>query len=264
MPLGRAQGDTADDAMTGTVDGKEITAREEPFSVVNEAWNEYVLESGVRVRVKPSVAKLGTLIDERGNSAENRDGAPVVLVQYGLEVVTGMDSEEGQDAPLPCGSTPQRSKASLYSHRLRSAISGDSASERVVPDKSAQTESESINTRAHRFESSESIHPSQDLARADRIVNRLPQEMASRYELRKPMVIELERTSKESVIASFFESDSHMSGYTPSDAINELLVWMGEEYDDLDRADPDELSYPSIRKRAVLREYLKRVGYESP
>jgi len=43
--------------MTGKVDGREITAREEPFSVVKEAWNEYVLESGVRVRVKASVGE---------------------------------------------------------------------------------------------------------------------------------------------------------------------------------------------------------------
>lgn len=116
----------------------------------------------------------------------------------------------------------------------------------------------SNDTRVYRFESSASIHPSQDLARADRIVNRLPQEMSSRYVLRKPMVIALERISKDCVIASFLDSDSHMSGNTPSDAINELLVWMGEEYDELDRLDPDDLGYPSIRKREVLREYLTR------
>ena len=75
------------------------------------------------------------------------------------------------------------------------------------------------------------------------------------------MVIALERISKDCVIASFFDSDSHMSGHSPSDAINELLVWMGEEYDDLDRPDSDELSYPSIRKREVLREYLSRTDY---
>lgn len=167
-----------------------------------------------------------------------------------------------QDNPLPRRNSPNRFETRLYSHRLRSAVSGDSVTEYVGSDKSTATGSESIDTRANRYESSESIHPSQDLARADRIVNRLPQEMASRYVLRKPMVIELERTSKDSVIASFFDSDSHMSGYTPSDAINELLVWMGEEYDDLDRAEPDELSYPSIRKRAVLREYLARIDNE--
>ena len=79
--------------MTGQVDGKEITAREEPFSVVTEAWNEYLLESGVRVRVKASVAKIGRQIDEQGNYAENQYGDPAVLVRYALEVVTKMDSE---------------------------------------------------------------------------------------------------------------------------------------------------------------------------
>lgn len=79
--------------MTGNVDGKEITAREEPFSVVNEAWNEYVLESGVRVRVKASVAKIGRQIDKQGNCTANPDGEPIVLVRYALEVVTEADSE---------------------------------------------------------------------------------------------------------------------------------------------------------------------------
>lgn len=79
--------------MTGKVDGKEITAREEPFSVVNEAWSEYVLESGVRVRVKASVAKIGRQIDEQGNYTENQYGDPSVLVRYAVEVVTTMDSE---------------------------------------------------------------------------------------------------------------------------------------------------------------------------
>ena len=82
-----------DDAMTGKVDGKEITAREEAFTVVKEAWNEYVLESGVRVRVKASIAKIGRQIDERGNYTANQYGDPSVLVRYALEVVTKMDSD---------------------------------------------------------------------------------------------------------------------------------------------------------------------------
>ncbi len=77
------------------------------------------------------------------------------------------------------------------------------------------------------------------------------------------MVIALERISKDCVIASFLDSDSHMSGNTPSDAINELLIWMGEEYDDLDGPNPNELSYPSIRKREALREHLTRADHGS-
>ena len=79
--------------MTGQVDGKEIAAKEEPFSVVKEPWSEYVLESGVRVRVKASVAKIGRQIDEQGNYTENQYGDPAVLLRYALEVVTKMDSE---------------------------------------------------------------------------------------------------------------------------------------------------------------------------
>ena len=157
--------------------------------------------------------------------------------------------------------SPPRLTKGLYSHRLRSAVSGGMAHSCVGQARTAETELVSVDTRTYRFESSESIHPSQDLARAERIVNRLPQEMTSKYALRKPLVIALERASKDCVIASFLDSDSHMSGNTPSDAISELLVWMGEEYEDLDRADPNELSYPSIRKREVLREYLTRTGH---
>ena len=79
--------------MTGKVDGKEITAREEPFTVVTEAWNEYALESGVQVRVKASVAKIGRQVDEQGNYTKNQYGDPAVLVRYALEVVTKMDSD---------------------------------------------------------------------------------------------------------------------------------------------------------------------------
>lgn len=87
------KGTTADDAMTGNVDEKTITAREEPFTVVREGWNEYILESGVRVRVKASIAKIGRQIDEHGNFTENRYGDPAVLVRYALEVVTAVDSD---------------------------------------------------------------------------------------------------------------------------------------------------------------------------
>ena len=110
---------------------------------------------------------------------------------------------------------PSRFTRGLYSHRLHSAISRDSAPTCIGPSTNAATESLSIDSRGDRFESSESLHPSRDLARADRIVNRLPDEMADRYALRKPLVIELERIAKDCVIASFLDSDSHMSGKHP-------------------------------------------------
>ena len=115
---------------------------------------------------------------------------------------------------------------------------------------SAESEAVAIDARAHFFESSQPIHPSQDLARADRIVNRLPREMATRYALGKPMVVALERIFTGCVFAGFLDSDSHMSGISPPGAINERLVWMGEEY-------VRRLSEPT---KEPLKERIRRIA----
>lgn len=83
--------------MQGMVDGKEVTAKEEQFTTVKDEPNEYVLDSGVRVRVKLSVAKIGRQVDENGEYAQNQYGDPAVLVRYALEIVTS--SEASNAAP---------------------------------------------------------------------------------------------------------------------------------------------------------------------
>lgn len=78
--------------MQGLAGGKEITAREEPFTTVRDSPNEYVLDSGVRVRVKLSVAKIGRQLDENGEYKENQYGDPAVLMRYALDIVTSLES----------------------------------------------------------------------------------------------------------------------------------------------------------------------------
>ena len=77
--------------MQGLVDGKEVTATEEPFTTVKDEPNEYVLDSGVRVRVKLLVAKIGRQVDEDGEYKANQYGDPAVLVRYALEIVTSLE-----------------------------------------------------------------------------------------------------------------------------------------------------------------------------
>jgi hypothetical protein len=82
--------------MHGLVDGKDVTAKEESFKTVKDEPNEYVLDSGVRVRVKLSVAKIGRQVDENGEYMENRYGDPAVLVRYALEIVTSLEPSNAE------------------------------------------------------------------------------------------------------------------------------------------------------------------------
>ena len=77
--------------MQGTVDGKDIRAREESFAVVKEEPNVYRLESGVIVQVKTSVAKIGRQVDDKDEFTKNQYGDPAVLVRYAVEIVTTLE-----------------------------------------------------------------------------------------------------------------------------------------------------------------------------
>ena len=83
--------------MTGTVDGKEITAKEETFTTVKEGWNEYLLDSGVRVRVKIAVAKIGRQVNADGTYKNNEYKDPAVLVRYNVEVVTSLEKDDDSE-----------------------------------------------------------------------------------------------------------------------------------------------------------------------
>ena len=79
--------------MRAEIDGKEVHTREEPFETLKEEPNVYRLESGVTVRVKTSVAKIGRQVNGEGNFKENQYGDPAVLVRYAVEIVTALEGE---------------------------------------------------------------------------------------------------------------------------------------------------------------------------
>ena len=124
-------------------------------------------------------------------------------------------------------------------------------------------EADAANLSMEGFQLSNPIHPSYDLARSIKVVNSLPEGLSSTYMLRKPLIVELERVSKEYVVASFLESDSHMAGNDERDAINELLGWMSEEYEGIVNSTQDDLDFRSLKKRAALSEYLSKIDTDA-
>ena len=157
-----------------------------------------------------------------------------------------------QRIPTPSVETALSPVGPMFSHHLQDV--GEVPLSGFVIDRSPTTGNE-INRSKYSSQASESLHLSLDLARATRIVNSLPAELESRYLLRKPLVVELKRVSMDSFVASFPDSDSHMSGDGQDDAIKELLCWMVEEYEDIESSGSHE---SELVKLDVLREYLDR------
>ena len=114
-----------------------------------------------------------------------------------------------------------------------------------------------------RFELSEPpLPPSSDPAKARRIVTALPDELAERnFILRKPLEIDLEVVSRGNVVASFRDSESHMSGADQDDAIRELTIWMAEEYANLSSRDPSSFGYPLRKKWKALNTHFATAGH---
>ena len=83
--------------MQGTIDGKDVRARDESFTALQEEPNVYRLESGVLVRVKTSVAKIGRQIDDKGDFKKNQYGDPAVLVRYAVEIVTSLEEDNASE-----------------------------------------------------------------------------------------------------------------------------------------------------------------------
>src|ERR1700730_2559166 len=66
---------------------QQVQAVEEEFSTVREDWNEYETASGVKIRVKPLVAKIFRIVDSSGRPAFAPDGDPQVLVRQSVQIV---------------------------------------------------------------------------------------------------------------------------------------------------------------------------------
>ena len=70
------------------VAGKEYEVREESYDVIREDWAEYLMASGVRVRVKPQVVKLFRILDDNGQPAFTPQGDPFVIVRHQVVLVS--------------------------------------------------------------------------------------------------------------------------------------------------------------------------------
>jgi hypothetical protein len=70
-----------------TIDGKEVSVREQDFEIAKEEWAEYKLLDGGTVRVKTNVTRIYRVLDEQGNPAVHPDGQPQMYVNTSLVVV---------------------------------------------------------------------------------------------------------------------------------------------------------------------------------
>ena len=157
-------------------------------------------------------------------------------------------------------SMQEHAEAVFRSQRIRSAASQYLNPVLYTTGVPGQTgELVAVNTHLGHLDSSDPLHPSQDLARAHRIIDTLPSELASQYILKKPLVLEFERVSRDCVVASFPDSDSWMSGDNQHHAEEELLIWMTEELQYLDKSNPIDIHGALSPKQKVLHEYLERI-----
>lgn len=162
-------------------------------------------------------------------------------------------------------SAQEHPEAVFRSQRIRSATSQDLGPVLYVAGATGRSaEFVAANSSVGRLDSSDPMHPSQDLARAHRIIDTLPSELASQYILKKPFILEFERVSKDCVVASFPESDSWMSGDNQDHAEEELLIWMTEELQDLEESDPGGIGSTPSEKWRVLHKYLERIDLAQP
>lgn len=58
-----------------------------PFEVVNEAWHEYALADGGRVRTRSIAVRIMKMIDSSGEQRHNPDGSLMFMVQTAIASV---------------------------------------------------------------------------------------------------------------------------------------------------------------------------------
>lgn len=75
--------------------GDKVNVEEVEFTANSEPWNEYITESGERVRVKLVLQKIWRVLDENGMPAFDATGAPDFITQS-HNVQTVFQSEKKQ------------------------------------------------------------------------------------------------------------------------------------------------------------------------
>jgi hypothetical protein len=67
--------------------GVELPARELDFEPVKEAWSEYKLEDGGKVKIRATALRIFRVVDDQGKPAFQPDGQPFVIVTQSGQVV---------------------------------------------------------------------------------------------------------------------------------------------------------------------------------
>ncbi len=67
--------------------GRDINIMDMDFDVASEAWCEYRLLDGGRVRLKTSALRISWILDENGNRTYNDEGDPNIIVNHATNVV---------------------------------------------------------------------------------------------------------------------------------------------------------------------------------
>lgn len=69
------------------VDGKEMDGVEIGFEPTREAWNEYELVDGGRIRIRLTVVRVFQLLDDKGQPAHNPIGERMLIVESNNQLV---------------------------------------------------------------------------------------------------------------------------------------------------------------------------------
>ncbi len=67
--------------------GIELSAIELDFEPVKEAWSEYKLSDGGKVRIRATAMKIFRVLDAEGKPAYQPDGQPFMIVTQSGQVV---------------------------------------------------------------------------------------------------------------------------------------------------------------------------------
>ena len=67
--------------------GDVVSAIPKDFDIGHEAWNQYKLLDGGKVRVKVTVLRIFHQADDTGTPMYNADGSPTLIVNQRVDVV---------------------------------------------------------------------------------------------------------------------------------------------------------------------------------
>jgi hypothetical protein len=77
-------------------DGSDLRGVEIEFDTIKEAWSEYNLADGTRLRIKHNLLKAFRLVDEHDQPLFDANGDPEVFINGGVVVVASRGGSTGE------------------------------------------------------------------------------------------------------------------------------------------------------------------------